>query len=63
MQLMERDYRKRLGCTAPGSLQSFLDFQEHPWFDDINWDQLQNKEVQPPFVPDVSYQLGFLKWG
>jgi len=51
--LMERDHRKRLGCTAPGSLQSFLDFQEHPWFEDIDWDKLTNKEIMPPFVPDA----------
>jgi serine/threonine kinase 32 len=50
---MERDWRKRLGCSSPGSPQTFLDFQEDPWFDDIDWDKLTNKEIQPPFVPDV----------
>jgi len=50
--MLERNYHKRLGCTAPGSVQSFLDFQEHPWFDELDWDRLSNKELEPAFKPD-----------
>ena len=27
--------------------------KSHPWFASINWDVLQDKDAQPPFVPDV----------
>ena len=50
---MERNPSKRLGCTAPGSVQTYLDFQEHSWFDELDWDRLQSKELEPAFVPDV----------
>ena len=28
-------------------------FKEHPWFAEIDWDQLYNKELPPPFVPQL----------
>lgn len=31
----------------------YHDIRKHPWFSPIDWDSLENKEVQPPFVPDV----------
>ena len=30
------------------------EFKKHPWFADIDYDQLMEKEVQPPFVPDMN---------
>jgi serine/threonine kinase 32 len=30
------------------------DIRKHPWFKGIDWDNLELKESQPPFVPDVS---------
>ena len=26
----------------------------HPWFTGIDWDTLDDKEAQAPFIPDVS---------
>ena len=49
---IERDVSKRLGCRPEG--QGFEDVRQHPWFKSINWDTLEAKEAQPPFVPDVS---------
>ena len=57
VQLIERNPAKRLGCTAPGSVQTYLDFQEHPWFDELDWDRLQSKELDPPYVPDVRFRF------
>ena len=48
---MERNPRHRIGCRSLG--RGFQDIQQHPWFSDINWEQLNLKESQPPFVPDV----------
>lgn len=29
------------------------DIKNHPWFRNINWEQLYDKDVVPPFEPDV----------
>ncbi|TFK75141.1 kinase-like protein [Pluteus cervinus] len=48
---IERDPHVRLGCRPNG--QGFQDVKTHPWFSTINWDTLEAKESQPPFVPDM----------
>ncbi|KAF9221452.1 kinase-like protein [Gyrodon lividus] len=46
---LERDPFKRLACkTGDG----FEEFRRHPWFQPIDWQALENKELQPPFTPD-----------
>lgn len=50
--LLQRNPKDRLACK-PGGM-GIVDFQQHPWFANIDWDSLENKESQPPFVPDVS---------
>ncbi|EGN98970.1 hypothetical protein SERLA73DRAFT_181726 [Serpula lacrymans var. lacrymans S7.3] len=49
--LMERNANHRLGCRPNG--QGIIDIQQHPWFSAIDWDNLDTKEAQPPFVPDM----------
>ncbi|RIA97578.1 kinase-like domain-containing protein [Glomus cerebriforme] len=44
----ERDISKRLGC-GPNGLE---DIKQHPWFIGIEWDKLDKKLANPPFVPD-----------
>lgn len=29
-------------------------FKTHPWFADVEFDRLMEKEIQPPFVPDLN---------
>lgn len=29
-------------------------FKKHPWFADVEFDRLMEKEIQPPFVPDLN---------
>lgn len=31
--------------------------RSHPWFSCINWELLEDKDAQPPFVPDVSISI------
>jgi len=50
-RLIERDPKQRLGCRPDG--QGLEDIKRHPWFKDTDWDALENKEVEPPFVPDM----------
>lgn len=47
--LLKRDPAKRLGSLADGE-SGILD---HPWFADIDLDQLEFKDINAPFVPTV----------
>ncbi|KAJ7227071.1 kinase-like domain-containing protein [Mycena pura] len=49
--LIDKDPATRLGCRPDG--QGSEDIRRHPWFAKIDWENLQNKESQPPFVPDM----------
>lgn len=51
LQFITRDPTTRLGCRPNG--QGIEDIRHHPWFSSIEWDTIENKESQPPFVPDV----------
>lgn len=50
-QLLDRNPKTRLGCRSRG--QGIDDVHNHPWMASIDWEKLRNKDVQPPFVPDV----------
>ncbi|ORX89718.1 kinase-like protein [Basidiobolus meristosporus CBS 931.73] len=57
---LERDVTQRLGCGPDG----FLHIQQHPFFRDIDWDELEQKRSRPPFAPsqkqsnfDITYDL------
>ncbi|TFK45871.1 kinase-like protein [Heliocybe sulcata] len=49
-QFLERNPSRRLGCR-PG--HGFEDVRNNPWFVDLDFDRLEAKELQPPFVPDM----------
>jgi len=46
---LEKQCNKRLGSNA----QDFNDVKKHPFFKTINWDDLLNKRVIPPFQPQL----------
>jgi len=48
--LLDRDSTRRLGCRPNG--EGIEDVKRHPWFKSINWDKLESKELDSPFVPD-----------
>ena len=53
-KFLERDPAKRLACKSG---DGFEEFRRHPWFQPIDWEALENKELPPPFTPDVRCPL------
>ena len=47
--LLTRDISQRLGFGPNG----FRRLQQHPWFKEYDWNQLETKQGVPPFIPDV----------
>ena len=52
-QLLEKDPKKRLGCSESGA----KDVKEHLFFKNINFKRLQAGRCDPPFFPDVSAKV------
>ncbi|KAL4443164.1 hypothetical protein ABPG74_002231 [Tetrahymena malaccensis] len=50
--LLEKDPNKRLG-TIDGAKEII----DHPWFKDLRWDQLEQRKINPPFVPNLETDI------
>jgi len=48
-RLLTHDRAKRFGCLKNGA----EDIKKHKWYKGIDWEDLINRKIQPPFVPDV----------
>ena len=48
--LLERNPEKRLGCKNSDA----DDIKSHPFFRQINWTDLNDKKIKPPYKPFVT---------
>ena len=61
--LFIKDPDLRLGSGSNGS----ENIKNHEWFRNINWEELVNKQISPPFIPICSdnitanFDIGFTK--
>jgi serine/threonine protein kinase len=51
--LLDKDPQKRLGSSA----LDYKEIQLQSWFSNINWNDLFNRKIQPPFKPVVTSDL------
>ncbi|EHA99029.1 Protein kinase C iota type [Heterocephalus glaber] len=48
---LNNDPKEQLGCHPH---RGFADIQEHPFFQNVDWDMMEQKHVVPPFKPNIS---------
>ena len=48
-RLLERNPNKRLG-----SIKDAQEIKEHPYFKDVDWNKIYNKEIAAPFFKDYA---------
>ena len=52
-RLLERDPSKRLG----GSIKDAQEIKEHPYFKDVDWDKVYNKQIKPPTIKSYNNRM------
>ncbi|XP_014910831.1 protein kinase C zeta type isoform X3 [Poecilia latipinna] len=52
---LNKDPKERLGCQVQ---TGFTDIKSHTFFRNIDWDQLEKKEMTAPFKPQISDEYG-----
>jgi serine/threonine protein kinase len=52
-QLLAPDPKKRLGVGKDGAKK----IKSHPFFEEINWEDIWNKRIIPPFIPKLEDEM------
>jgi len=50
--LLEKNAFQRLGAGTNGTQQIL----NHPWFQGLNWDEMRDQKIAPPYVPNIADQ-------
>jgi len=50
LKLMESEPSKRYGNMRHGAGDVFA----HPWFHEVDWDKLRNREITAPYLPKIT---------
>lgn len=48
-RLLQKDPNQRLGSESGDA----TDIKNHPWFDCIDWKKIEEKQLQPPYKPQL----------
>lgn len=48
---MTKNRNKRLGCVLADGLEAAI--RIHPFFQNLNWEALENRRIKPPFKPKI----------
>uniref|UniRef100_A0A672K9R2 protein kinase C n=1 Tax=Sinocyclocheilus grahami TaxID=75366 RepID=A0A672K9R2_SINGR len=52
---LNKEPKERLGCHPQ---TGFADIMAHPFFRNVDWDLMEQKQVVPPFKPNISGEFG-----
>ena len=52
-EILRKDYTKRLGFK-----RGACEIKEHAWFSNFDWKSISNKQMNPPFVPQINNDHG-----
>ena len=52
-QLLKANPKKRLGYGDKDAQK----IKEHPYFKDVDWDKYWNREIEPPFLPEIEGEM------
>uniref|UniRef100_A0A8C9VEA9 Protein kinase C iota type n=1 Tax=Scleropages formosus TaxID=113540 RepID=A0A8C9VEA9_SCLFO len=52
---LSKDPKERLGCHPQ---TGFADIMGHPFFRNVDWELMEQKQVVPPFKPNISGEFG-----
>uniref|UniRef100_H0W1P6 protein kinase C n=1 Tax=Cavia porcellus TaxID=10141 RepID=H0W1P6_CAVPO len=53
--LLKKEPEVRLGCHPQ---RGFIDIKEHPFFNNLDWNMMEKKQVPPPFKPSIGIEFG-----
>lgn len=53
--LLEQDITKRLGCLS----NKAEDIKQNAWFQGVDWNIVQQKRIQPPWIPELTSDQDF----
>jgi len=57
--LLDQLFIKIPSYRLGGGPRGATEIKIHPWFRNINWKDLENKKIKPPFIPNLKNKEDF----